>query len=41
MDQGKREVDYAEMPVPGKVDVVGLQLFFIEKYELEETQAEG
>lgn len=41
MDQGKKEVDYAEVPVPGKVDVVSLKLFFKEKYELEDTQAEA
>jgi len=41
MDRSKIELDYTELPVPGKVDVSILHYHFQVKYELGEEQAEA
>lgn len=40
MDSSNIEVDYNQLPVPEGIDVPRLQYHFIEKYELDTTQAE-
>ncbi|MFT5699441.1 MAG: hypothetical protein ACI8ZB_002299 [Desulforhopalus sp.] len=41
MDHGGLETDYTTMPVPGKVGAAQLHFHFMEKYEMDEEQAEA